>query len=180
MVDLVKFFEHANRLKWTERQGWVSKVKVKESESVADHSYLTALVCMVISDMKRLNTKKVLKMALLHDLAEAITGDHMPDDLSEDSKRDLEMKAMQTILNKLPMKLRSDYGKLWKEYSEMESKEAKFVHQVDKLEMALQANDYLKKGYDHRLLAQFFRSSRSGIEDKELLKILNSLKRMKG
>jgi putative hydrolase of HD superfamily len=180
MVDLIEFYEHANRLKWTARRGWVSKVKVREPESVADHSYLTALVCMIISDMRKLNTAKVLKMALIHDLAEAITGDLMPDDLSKKSKKDQEMKAMKSILSKLPQRLRAEYEKLWREYGEMTSKEAMLVHQVDKLEMALQANDYLKKGYDYRLLEQFFRSSRNGIKDKQLLRILNSLKRTKG
>jgi putative hydrolase of HD superfamily len=61
----------------------------------------------------------------------------------------------------------------------MSSKEAVLVHQIDKLEMALQANDYLKKGYDRQLLEQFFLSAKACITDKELLKMLNSLKHAK-
>ncbi len=179
MVDLLGFFELANKLKWTERRGWVAKVKVKEPESVADHSFLTALMCMVIAEQKGLNSNKALKMALLHDLAESITGDYMPDDLSKKMKSDVEAKAIKNILGKLPPKIRSSYSRLWKEYKEMSSKEAKLVHQIDKLEMALQANDYLKKGYDRQLLEQFFLSAKAGTTDKELLKMLNSLKQAK-
>ena len=179
MVDILGFFELANRLKWIERSGWVAKVKVREPESVADHSYLTAIMCMVIAEQKGLDGKKALKMALLHDLAESITGDYMPDDLLKKMKKGKEWKAMRNILSKLPPKIRSSYSKLWKEYEEMSSKEAILVNQIDKLEMALQASDYLKKGYDHQLLEQFFLSAKAGIRDKELLKILNSLKQAK-
>ena len=179
MVDMLEFFELANKLKWIERRGWVTKVKVGEPESVADHSYLTALMCMVIAEQKGLNSKKVMKMALLHDLAESITGDYMPDDLSKNIKISKEAEAMKNILNKLPTKMHSSYSKLWKEYRSMSSREAILVHEIDKLEMALQANDYRKKGYDFELLEQFFLSAKKGIKDKGLLKMLNSLKQAK-
>lgn len=179
MVDLLGFFELANKLKWTERRGWVAKVKVKKPESVADHSYLMALMCMVIAEQRGLDGNKVLKMALLHDLAESVTGDYVPDDVSEKVKNDEEEKAMKNILNKLSPRIRSNYTKLWNEYKKMSSKEAMLVHQIDRLEMALQAKDYLKKGYDRSLLEQFFLSAKKGIKDKELLKMLKSLKQTK-
>ena len=179
MVAILEFFQFANKLKWIERRGWVTKVKVGEPESVADHSYLTALMCMVIAEQKGLNSKKVMKMALLHDLAESITGDYMPDDLSKNIKTSKEAEAMKNILNKLPTKMCSSYSKLWKEYRSMSSREAILVHEIDKLEMALQANDYRKKGYDFELLEQFFLSAKKGIKDKDLLKMLNSLKQAK-
>ena len=136
-------------------------------------------MCMVIAEQKGLNSNKALKMALLHDLAESVTGDYMPDDLSKKTKIDKEAKAMKNILAKLPPKMRSSYSRLWKEYKNMSSKEARLVHQIDRLEMAFQASDYLKKGYDFQLLEQFFLSAKVGIRDKELLKMLNSLKHAK-
>lgn len=179
MVDMLEFFELANKLKWIERRGWITKVKVGEPESVADHSYLTALMCMVIAEQKGLNSKKAMKIALLHDLAESITGDYMPDDLSKNIKISKEAEAMKNILNKLPTKMCSSYSKLWNEYMRMSSREAVLVHEIDKLEMALQANDYRKKGYDLKLLEKFFLSAKKGIKDKNLLKMLNSLKQAK-
>lgn len=180
MVDkLLEFFKLANNLKWTERSGWVAKVNVKEPESVADHCYLMALMCMVIAELKGLDSSKAVKMALLHDIAESLTGDYMPDDVTLKEKIEEETKAIKSILNKLPAKLRTNYAKLWQEYKMKSSKEAVLVHQIDKLEMALQANDYLKKGYSMALLRQFFESAGSGIKDRSLLGMLNSLKNTK-
>jgi len=177
MVDkITEFFKMANNLKWIERRGWVAKVKVKEPESVADHCYLMALMCMVLADLKGLNSNKTVKIALLHDLAESIVGDYMPEDVSTERKEEEESKAIKTILGKLPPRLRSGYGRLWQEYKKRSSKEAALVHQIDKLEMALQASDYLQKGYDADLLRQFFGSASMHVKDKTLLEMLNSLK----
>jgi len=180
MVDSVtEFFKTANNLKWTERRGWVAKVKVKEPESVADHCYLMALMCMVIADLKGLDSSKAVKMALLHDLAESVVGDYMPEDISTRKKDEEESKAIKTILHKLPSRLRSYYGRLWQEYNNRSSKEAILVHQIDKLEMALQASDYLRKGYNTELLKQFFDSASMHLKDKTLLRMLKSLKESK-
>lgn len=179
MVDMLEFFKVANRLKWVERRGWVAKVNVGEPESVAAHSYLMTLMCMVIADKKEFNSGKIVKMALLHDLAESIIGDHMPEDLSTEEKQKRETKAIREILHKLPVKIRRTYMKLWEEYTRMSSRESVLVHQIDKLEMALQASDYRRKGYDDKLLEQFFISAKEGMRDRELLKMLNDLKHAK-
>ncbi len=177
MVDkVIEFLESANELKWIERRGWVAKVSVKQPESVADHCYLTALICMVVSDLKGLNTNKVVKMALLHDLAESIVGDYMPEEISSEKKDEEESRAIKTILDKLPPRLRSNYAKIWQEYKKGSSKEASLVHQIDKFEMAFQARDYMQKGYDLDLLRQFFDSASMHVKDKTLLNMLNSLK----
>ncbi len=174
--DIIEFFKKANSLKWIERRGWVAKVNVKEPESVADHCYLMALMCMVLADLKGLNSNKAAKMALLHDLAESIVGDYMPEDVSVEKKQEQENKAIKIILGKLPLKLRSSYEKLWLEYKKRSSKEAVLVHQIDKLEMALQARDYLQKGYNADLLKQFFDSASMHVKDKLLFEMLNGLK----
>lgn len=180
MVDrIIEFLKSANKLKWVERRGWIAKVNVKEPESVADHCYLTALSCMILADLKGLNTNKVMKMALLHDLAESVIGDYMPEEISSQKKYEEESKAIKTILYTLPPKLRSNYTKIWQEYKKGSSKEAVLVHQIDKFEMALQAGDYMQKGYDPDLLGQFFDSASMHVKDKTLLKMLNSLKHSK-
>ena len=53
----------------------------------------------------------------------------------------------------------SDYKKIWQEYVSNKTDIARFVHGIDKLEMALQARQYAKQGYSHKLLAQFFNSA---------------------
>ena len=76
-----QFFQSVLRLKRVKRAGWISKVKVHNPESVADHTYSMCAMCMVLSDLLRLDTERVLKMVILHDLAESIIGDYMPGEL---------------------------------------------------------------------------------------------------
>ena len=68
---ILNFFKIAANLKKISRQGWVDKLSLKNPESVADHSYLMAVIGMVISDLGNYNSEKIIKMILLHDLAES-------------------------------------------------------------------------------------------------------------
>ena len=45
-------------------------------ETVAEHSFMTAFICLAMADMEPgVDGKKIVSMALVHDLAEARTGD---------------------------------------------------------------------------------------------------------
>ena len=68
---LFDFFYIVSELKKVQRKGWHDKVGITHPESVADHSYGTAIMAMIFSDNSgSLNTERIMKMALLHDLAE--------------------------------------------------------------------------------------------------------------
>lgn len=135
-------------------------------------------MAMLLADMLGLDTQRVMKMVILHDLAESIVGDYMPGDVSANQKLAKEKKAMKSILSSLPRKVRSEYEKIWLEYLQNRSDVAKFVHRMDKLEMALQANQYAKQGYADKLLAPFFESAKTAVGDEGdiVSEILNSLK----
>ncbi|MEM3032072.1 MAG: HD domain-containing protein, partial [Nitrososphaerota archaeon] len=64
----------ATILKRVERRGWV-EAGLRDVESVADHSFSLALLAMTYAAAKGLNIYRAVGMALLHDLAEAYTGD---------------------------------------------------------------------------------------------------------
>ena len=66
--ELKEFFLHVETLKTVRRKGWTIKSRVKEVESVADHSYAATSIAMIISDLVGTNTEKVMKMMLMHDL----------------------------------------------------------------------------------------------------------------
>jgi putative hydrolase of HD superfamily len=83
---LEDFLKTTIKLKTVPRQGWINKLGIKDPESVADHCYSMAVMAMVFSDLKKLDTEKIIKMTLLHDLAEAITGDLTPDDATRSKK----------------------------------------------------------------------------------------------
>lgn len=169
-TSLAEFFKTVLKLKTTPRQGWIDKLGIQDPESVADHCFSTAVIAMILSDKKNLDTTKIIKMSLLHDLAEAITGDLTPDAVPKIKKNEMEDSAMTQILSNLEDSQKSEYLAIWNEYQKNSSKEAKLLHQIDKLEMAIQANEYHKKG--HTKTSSFFTSAKAEITDNDLLKIL--------
>ena len=172
---LLDFFNIVADLKKIPRKGWKEKVGLQSPESVADHSYNAAVMAMVLSDLKKLDTEKILKMALLHDMAESVTGDFMPEEISKKDKRELENRTIIDILSKLPSKLANNYTKIWNEYQDESSKEAVLVHEIDRLEMALQACKYRDEGYSKDKLETFFSAARKEIKSKEVLEILDKI-----
>lgn len=172
---LEDFLKTIIKLKTIPRQGWINKLGIKDPESVADHCYSMAAMAMIFSDLKKLDTEKIIKMTLLHDLAEAITGDLTPEDMTKSKKEKMESQAMKKILANLPKSLKLQYEKLWAEYQHNNTKEAKLLHQIDKLEMALQADSYKKNGYTKKQLKPFFDSAKKEISDSELRKAFKNL-----
>jgi putative hydrolase of HD superfamily len=114
--DLSLFFHSVLELKSIKRAGWVSKVQVEDAESVADHTFSMATMAMLLSDMLGFDTHKVIKMVLMHDLAESIVGDYMPGDVTARQKLAKEKKAMKFILSGLPKEVREEYEEIWLEY----------------------------------------------------------------
>ena len=110
------FFQKVLMLKTIPRQGWKEKLEINHPESVADHSYTVTAMSMVLSDLEGLNTEKIIKMALLHDLAESVIGDITPGSMKNDDKITKENHAMKKILMNLPSEIRKSYFKIWDEY----------------------------------------------------------------
>src|SRR5215211_6639990 len=97
-VGLVRFMRLAGRLKRTIRTGWVDRgVPAERVESVADHSFRVALLAWLASAGTALDRDRVLILAVIHDLAEAITGDLTPYDQASASGDD---QARQAFLNR--------------------------------------------------------------------------------
>ncbi|HJR48295.1 MAG TPA: HD domain-containing protein [Nitrososphaeraceae archaeon] len=162
-VQLLSFFESVLRLKSVKRAGWVSKAGISNAESVSDHTYSMCAMGMILSDMLGLDTERVMKMIIIHDLSESIIGDYMPNEITREKKRLEEGKAMSCILYQLPSVARSSYEMIWQEYQANKTRAAKFVHKLDKLEMAVQSIQYMNQGYSSKVLLQFFASARSSL-----------------
>ena len=169
-----EFFYQIANLKTIQRSGWKSKLNLSDSESVAEHTYMMSVMAMVLSDIKNLNTEKIIKMSLLHDWAESKIGDFMPGEVTNEEKSMLEDKAMAEILSILPDKIQNDYQNIWNDYSNNISLESKFVHQLDKLEMVLQAKIY-EKDVGYEKIKPFLTSSVDLITDADLKKILTEI-----
>jgi putative hydrolase of HD superfamily len=165
------FFFQIAGLKKLPRSGWKIKLGLNNSESVAEHSYMMSVMSMVLADMKSLNSEKVIKMSILHDWAESKIGDFMPDEIGHDKKSELENYAMTEILESLPQKIQADYQDMWNEFLVRDTPEARLVHELDKLEMALQAKIY-EKDVDPEKVKPFIISAVEQIMDPDVKKIL--------
>ena len=172
---LESFFQKVLELKNISRQGWKNKLNIKNVESVADHSYSTAIMSMVLSDLQGLKTEKIIKMALLHDLAESVIGDLTPSDIHPEKKIGIENRVMKQILENLPNNLSQQYNIIWDDFQKNSSPEANLLHEIDKLEMAFQAKFYLEQGFSREKLRSFFMDANTKIKNRQLRDILSSV-----
>ena len=172
------YFEFV-QLKQLYRQGWLHNgILLENCESVAEHSFGVALLALVLADeySVELDTAKVIRMALIHDLGEIYAGDFTPaDNIDRNDKYTLEKQSVAKVLEKLPNGFK--WIALWEEYEIGESAESHFVKQLDKLEMALQASVYEHQGLAD--LSMFFTSANKGLSSVELKLIFSQLEKLR-
>ncbi|KAK2994350.1 hypothetical protein RJ640_017862 [Escallonia rubra] len=127
----------------TKRKGWINH-GIKGPESIADHMYRMALMALIAGDLSGVNRERCIKIAIVHDIAEAIVGDITPSDgvpKAEKSRR--EQAALDEMCKVLGGGMRAEeIQELWAEYENNSSIEANLVKDFDKVEMILQALEY--------------------------------------
>ena len=145
LKDILEVIHLSENLKKEIRHSYLSDGR---KESVAEHTFRVALMVLLIKDKLSLkvDSEKILKMSIIHDLAEAKAHDVWAFDSmnSEEVKRNkerLEREAMEDIKNILGTPLGDEVYSLWEEYERKESYEAKVVNAMDKLEAQLQHNE---------------------------------------
>lgn len=156
------FFHLLERLKTTKREGW-RRFGIKHGESISDHMYRMSIITMLAppSFSSRLNVPHCTKMALIHDMAESLVGDITPkDDVEKPEKNRREAESMTFLSNGLLGKVAGgaqgqELKLIWEEYEKNETLESKFVHDVDKLELLLQMNEYERSGGGDLDLGEF-------------------------
>eukprot|EP00252_Welwitschia_mirabilis_P018230 TRINITY_DN40517_c0_g1_i1.p1 TRINITY_DN40517_c0_g1~~TRINITY_DN40517_c0_g1_i1.p1 ORF type:complete len:211 (-),score=56.76 TRINITY_DN40517_c0_g1_i1:117-749(-) len=141
----IDFLTLCQRLKTTKRAGWINH-GIEGPESIADHMYRMAAMVLILADVPGICRDKCLRMAVVHDIAEAIVGDITPSDgISKEEKSRREKSALEDMCKILDGGLRGkEIYDLWNEYETNSSPEAKIVKDFDKVEMILQALEYEK------------------------------------
>jgi putative hydrolase of HD superfamily len=134
------------RLKRLDRTGWVLRGFANGTESVAAHSFGVAVTAMLMADEVLaqgvvIDVEKVLRIALLHDWAEARVGD-MPRTATQyfgsDARKHGETAAFGDLTSPLD---RGDglYPNLYREYEERNSLEARLVKAADIIDLLVEA-----------------------------------------
>jgi len=146
-------------LKNVQRAGWV-RAGIVAPESVAAHSWGMSMLALKLAP-KELDLARVLSLCIVHDIPEVRVGDLTPHDDTSTKAAD-ELKAMTEMA--------PEWVVLFEEYEQGKTPEAKFVKQLDKLDMALQAEIYQAEyGFS---LDEFIESARLRIDDENLRNLL--------
>lgn len=153
MSDEIATLHEILSLKDEIRTGWQLR-GVSQPESVAAHTWGVSFLCLVYGDRmaaefetrgQTLSVGRALQLAVVHDLAEAETGDFptradsTAETVSEATKERLERAAVGSLTAPLGTdQIRS----LWEEYEARETPESVFVKEMDLVDMCLQALVY--------------------------------------
>lgn len=184
LINVLHAFKKTKRTGWNKTgENGVVETAVDEAESVADHSYGLIFLCFIVGTMfnkinktMKLDIMKMLIMALIHDLPEAVDGDEITaTERNEEKRAELEAtkriqeeKTMRAILSSLDDEIAEMIFQYFIEYLDLASIEAKIVYQLDKVETVTQSFNYSADGeivdpfdflasYDTRIKTSLFK-----------------------
>jgi putative hydrolase of HD superfamily len=134
------------RLKRLDRTGWVLRGFPNGTESVAAHSFGVSVTAMLLADELlrqgvRVDVEKVLRLALLHDWAEARVGD-MPRTATmyfgKEARKQAETAAFHDLTAAIDQH-EGRYASLYHEYEERNTLEARLVKAADVIDLLVEA-----------------------------------------
>lgn len=136
MSSVLAFLDEANRLKDTLRSG---RTPQGRQESTAEHSWRLCLLAILLAgELKDVDLLRLLKICIVHDLGEAISGDvPATEQRAGDDRAERERADLITLCAPLPEDLRSEIVSLWDEYAQAASPEAIMAKGLDKIETML-------------------------------------------
>ena len=136
--QLIEFMNKIEKLKCNTRHSYTTSGR---KESVAEHCWRLGVMAMLVSDeFSTLDMNKVIKMALIHDLGEAITGDVASFYKTDDNRRD-EARAIEDLISMLPEPHASEFRELFDEMAKRETPEAKLLKALDNTEAVIAHNE---------------------------------------
>ena len=136
--EIFSFYSLVFRQKYIRRWGLMRN---SESETLSEHAMETAVIAHALALIgnrlygRHYDENRVGMLALYHDVPEVYTGD-LPtpvkyfDASTKESYTQIENRAVETMLRKLPPELRDDYAPL---FTEGNADEKKLIKAADKL-----------------------------------------------
>ena len=153
ITQYITFLNAIEKLKCNTRHSYTSSGR---KESVAEHSWRLSVMAMLCADeYPEIDINKVIKMCLVHDFGEAVTGD-IPAFLKNEKDDAEEEIAVQNILSMLPDDYKNELSELFAEMNELKTDEAKLFKALDNLEAVLSHNEadistWLPREYEENL-----------------------------
>ncbi len=135
---LLNFLSRIERLKTNGRH---SVTAGGITESVAAHSWrLAVLAMLILPEFPQIDGNKLIRMCLVHDFGEAITGD-IPSFLKTKENEQTEENAIEKLLLTLQEPQRGALSALFAEMDALETPEARLYKALDKMEAVIQHNE---------------------------------------
>ena len=149
-------------LKLSKRTGWWL-CGVKDPESIAEHSFRTAIIAGLLAGMEGADPARATMLAVWHDSQETRVGD-----IPHLGRRYLQAASNEQVTQDqttgLPAQLASQLRALVDEYENGHSPEVLCAHDADKLECLFQAIEYRDSG--HQNVGGWIESSRTRLRTK--------------
>ena len=136
--EYIEFLNKIEKLKCNTRHSWTSSGR---RESVAEHSWRLSVMALLCADeYPELDINKVVKMCLIHDFGEAVTGD-IPSFYKTADHEKTEETAVKDLLSDLPEQMRDEFSVLFDEMNTLQTPEAKLFKSLDNLEAVVSHNE---------------------------------------
>ena len=135
----VRFILEVDKLKEVFRQTVCTQSRRAEND--AEHSWHLCLAVIVLAEHAnepRMDVLRVLKMLILHDLVEIDAGDTFAYDTARMADQHArEARAADRIFGLLPADQAGEFRRLWDEFEERRTPEAKFAAAIDRFQPVL-------------------------------------------
>ena len=135
---LIGFLGVIEKLKCNTRHSWTSSGR---RESVAEHTWRLSVLAMLCADeYPELDNNKLIRMCLIHDLGEALTGD-VPSFYKTEQNEMTEKEAWEQIFGMLDEPYASEFRALYEEMEARQTPEAKLYKALDNMEAVISHNE---------------------------------------
>ena len=172
--EALNFFAEAGLLKRIKRSGWWV-AGIKDPESVAEHSFRTAVIGYYLAYLEDVDPFKVVTMSLFNDIHEARINDlHKMGHYYIDFKQ-AEQKVFKDQIAVLDVRVKRALERMRTEYDEQETKESLIARDADILECLVQAKEYYDNGYCGAKL--FFETAPRFLKTKSARKLWGRIRR---
>ena len=169
----------AERLKFELRHSYTSSGR---QESVAEHTWRMSLMAVLIEPLlsQKIDTTRLLKMIVIHDLVEAEAKDISALDVLRDPgirtmKVQNEQKAIENLREALKETNGQEIYDLFYEFENKETYEAKVANALDKLEVQLQHNHADFSTWEEIEYDMCYMMDKHVLFDKTLLELKNQI-----
>ncbi|MDP2653008.1 MAG: HD domain-containing protein [Candidatus Omnitrophota bacterium] len=146
LTAALNFFAEAGLLKKVKRSGWWV-AGIKDPESVAEHSFRTAVIGFYLAYLEGVDPFQVMTMCLFNDIHEARINDLHKMGHFYINFKEAEKKVFADQMKALAPSVRKKLEEFRRHYDDQQSPESLVARDADILECLLQAKEYYDEGY---------------------------------